>query len=711
MQKKNGLVYSYQALRALAVCMVVGNHVAPRVFPGGFIGVDVFFVISGYLITSHLAKELERGQIDFLRFYLRRARRLLPAALLVLAVTAVGTWLILPAGKQSSFFRDIAAAAGYVLNWWLAFHSVDYFSEKGLNSPVNHYWSLSVEEQFYIIWPALMLVSVRFAMWLMRRPADAVLPKAVGATLLLIWVASLAIAVTSIRHDKAATYFFTHARAWEFASGGLVSIFTSANERRLPAAWGISISMLAWGVLLASVWLLNPQSQVPGLEAVPPVLATAALMALGDSYLSHRRRMVITAPPIQRLGDISYSFYLWHWPVIIFAPFVVKMAPLGAIAPVSVVIVSIALALLTKTFVEDSFRFRPIAMASFAPQWRSAIPLVGYLALSATACGVSVVVAQALDDRSTLVARELYSLSRAPAPCFGGRSEEAGADCPTSHYLADANFALQSWKTQLPEWTNLKMPEGVKSCQNAHGDARVLDCAFGVPEGKERQRIALLGDSHAGMWGSALAALAEPFGFRINVYIAGNCAATAEHRSFSVYLPPEFRDACVKWRMAAVDAIIANEAITTVFTSANASAQKLLTKNAEWSEDDGSGFAEVWRRLHAAGKRVVVIDDVPALPFMLPDCLAKDSSRIDPCTVPRSEIAESTPLSRAKALLKPGEVDFISFKNIFCDEKLCHTVIGGIPAYMDSDHISAPMARSLVKPIAKLLDPRVAIGW
>jgi hypothetical protein len=162
-------------------------------------------------------------------------------------------------------------------------------------------------------------------------------------------------------------------------------------------------------------------------------------------------------------------------------------------------------------------------------------------------------------------------------------------------------------------------------------------------------------------------------------------------------MDPDYRDACRTWRRKAAGAIIADKQIETVVVSDNAYNQKILNVAGGWSEDDGHGVAEILRRFHEAGKRVVVIDDVPSLPYMLPDCLARTLTNNDPCAIDESQVPASTPLGRAVALMPSGQVDYLTFKNVFCDGSVCHTVIGGIPAYLDNGHISAPFARTLAQ--------------
>jgi peptidoglycan/LPS O-acetylase OafA/YrhL len=678
-------VAAIQALRALAVTAVVVDHAFPHALPGGFAGVDIFFVISGFLITGHLMREIEERRFSFAGFYLRRARRLLPAAVLVLAVTAVATLVLLPPAWHAQTLQGVAAAAVYAVNWWLAASAVDYFADGGITSPVNHYWSLSVEEQFYLIWPALIvaaLAGARAAGWRGGRVVAGVLAGVV--------VLSFAAGLFAMAEDRTAAYFVTQGRAWEFAVGGLAALVQRAGVGAGRA--GPWLLAAGWGVLAAEMARLHPGAEVPGRDAVPVVLATAVLLVLGDRHGLAPAARAMALAPVRWLGDVSYSLYLWHWPLIVFAPFALGVEEVGVPAMLGVLALALMLSQATHAGVENRWR-RPQPGARARP---AGVALAGWLGLSLAAGGGAWAVAGLRLAEAEAVALRLHDLSVDPPACFGARAAEPGARCPAPHRLADPDYALQTWESQ-----RVPVPNGTL-CQTAPGEATPAPCAFGAAEGEERARIALLGDSHAGMWGAALATFAEAEGIRVEVWLASSCAATEDAASFALYLAPDRRPGCLAWRRAATHAILADRRIETVVVSANAHAQARWTGEA-WAEDDGAGFAALWQRLIAAGKRVVVLDDVPMLPARLPDCLARPHDPADPCAHPAAAVPEVTVLGRAVARLPAGAVTHVTFRDVFCDAATCHAVVGGLPAYMDADHISAPLARTLAPRIAAAL--------
>jgi hypothetical protein len=474
----------------------------------------------------------------------------------------------------------------------------------------------------------------------------------------------------------------------------------------LRGGWTKLLFGAAWLTLIVSSWFLRPESGVPGLAAVPVVFATVIVLVIGDDHSSPLARRITGFAPVQWLGDISYSLYLWHWPLLILTPFALGIFKLERVHRIGLLGISLALSTITKRQVEDRFRSPRPAQKHATRSLRDSPALALYLLMSAGLASCALFGARFVEGKSIKAGEKLYRLSLNPDPCFGARATEPGASCPNSHLLADRDFVLQNFKTQINRLPNYNG----HSCFNEPGDPALAPCMFGAAENATRRRIALLGDSHAGMWDAALATFVVPMGIRVQSFLASSCVITADDRALTTYLAPEYRDACRTWRRTAEAAIIADKEIDMVVISDNAYKQKILAGAGGWSEDDGRGVAEILRRFRAAGKRVVVIDDVPNLPFELPDCLARARTNKDPCTVDETQMPASTPLGLAVALMPPGEIDYLNFKDVFCDGAVCHTVIGGLPAYLDSNHITAPFARSLAARIEKLItknDPAV----
>jgi peptidoglycan/LPS O-acetylase OafA/YrhL len=278
-----------EGLRAVAVLLVVIYHCGVPFLTGGYVGVDVFFVISGFLITSLLLRELaSTGRISITGFYARRIRRLSPAALLVTAVTVVAAYHVLPPLRAPQVALDGLASTLYGLNYRLAAVGIDYLRSDAAPSPLQHFWSLAVEEQFYLVWPLLLILAVRG-----RRLA-----------LSTVVVASLAVSVWQTTANPTWAYFGLHTRAWELGAGALVAVFGGRLPRMFSAA--------GLGAIGLAAVVFTDRTAFPGYAALLPVAGTVVVLLA--------RSRMLTAKPLQVLGRLSYPWYLWHWPFLALGP-------------------------------------------------------------------------------------------------------------------------------------------------------------------------------------------------------------------------------------------------------------------------------------------------------------------------------------------------------------------------------------------------------
>lgn len=679
-----------QALRALAIALVAINHLWPARLPGGYVGVDVFFVISGYLITAHLFAEVAAtGGIRLGQFYARRIRRLLPAALLVLAVSAVLVAVFLPYPQWARNAAELAGSAAYVENWILAALAVNYSAVNDAATVAQHYWSLSVEEQFYLLWPVLLLGGL----WLIGRRRRKVSSRRRAFALLAVVAAlSLAASILYTVAQPAQAYFATFTRAWEFALGGLIAL---AGHRLAPR--GMVAGLMAAGgfvaILAAAVWF-GSETPFPGWAALLPVVGTGAIILAGTRGGTTWHTPVTSSGPVQWLGEISYSLYLWHWPLIVVAPFVLR-AELTTMSKLGILATAVALAAFTKTFVEDPGRRAKV--------WNGSVRR----SLAGMGAGMLVVFVAAAGLYAGSVARDAAESPDAALPvgsCVGPGAIHDVASCP------DAFGPAVSTVMTRKNSPFFSPPECQETADLVFGDrktTRLCDFSADDPEAVE---VWLVGDSHAEHWQGAVFELAQKHRWRVTVSLFGGCpAADVAFVGFRGPASPAEGADCRAWGRAVSDRIVRDRP-DAVLTSMAARLQLV---------DDGSGRSQTdqfvgglvrdWMTWADAGVSVFPIGDPPLNgEVRTADCVALHSADPLECARPRELAHPSDPLMLAAAAMDHDDVHPIDLTSNFCDEKLCYAVIGGEPVYYDADHLNLRFTRMLVPQLDRALSEHLA---
>ena len=672
-----------QGLRAIAVSMVMLYHLWPNRLSGGFAGVDVFFVISGYLITSHLLAHPPQRLHNLFEFWSRRVRRLLPASLLVLLATLVVSRLVAPDTQWESTARDVKSAALYVVNWRLANNAVDYLAAENAASPVQHFWSLSVEEQFYFVWPILFLLLVGIAVLLRWRLVPTViagLAAGVGASL---WFSVHETAV-----NPPAAYFVTPTRMWELGIGGLLAAFLSSRalgrrrvSEEIPLPPAVRV-VLAWAGLAAMVWtafVYTGRTPFPGYEALLPVLGTAAVIAACSPMTWWSPGPLLGLRPMQWLGDVSYSVYLWHWPMIALLPYV-SGGHLGRLDKAVIIIVTLVLAWLTKRFVEDRFR---------TGNWGR--PLIKPFALGAL--GMAIVVgcstAQVTEvhHRETQAEQRLQRAIEHPQPCFGAAALANPGHCSPTTNGTLTPTPLQAAKDQSDAYSSVS---GGPSCFAYIPSFPVLTCQRGDLASKVD--VVLVGNSHAGEWVPALEAIAKAQHWKLTLLLASQCAygEVAQH-----FAGAGQSQACLNWTHQVTEKIIAIHPALVVMTN-RISVSALGTSS--WSQTlakYGAGYQAVLAKLAAAHLKVVGIRDTPAPGKSVPDCLAAHTGDYSACNGTRAKWLPAEPLTNAIAALHDPHITEANLIDYVCEPVVCPAAVGGVPVYFDGSHLTATYSRTL----------------
>ncbi|WP_027052257.1 acyltransferase family protein [Mesorhizobium erdmanii] len=646
-----------QGLRALAVGGVVAYHFGLTALPGGFAGVDIFFVISGWLITTHLMREItETGGLDLWRFYARRARRLLPAALFVILATLCTGYFILAPQEQALYSRGAMYASAYAINLWLLRWSFDYFASDALSNPFIHFWSLSVEEQFYLVWPTLLV----FAAWLHpgRRMAMVVIGVAgLASFAACLWLTSL---------SPAWAFYFSPLRAWEFAAGGLATLAPAALLRHRP--WlGAAQGWLGLALIAIAYLCLSEDLPFPGWYAALPVAGTVLVLLAGTGddnvaagptgWQALVPASVLSLPPLQWVGALSYSLYLWHWPVIVYAGMLASDLTIlqrlfcGALA--------LLLAFLTYHLIENPGR-------RFG--WLTAGKWALAPAVALTGLGVAVAYANA----------HLATRNIDPAQ----RGIEQAAEQPSIARALDKNCLLD-FHTVTPK-----------------------PCTFGPNDAAHT--IVLFGDSHADHWSTPLIEAASRNHTKVVTYLKSSCRAS-RLSTFNTVLKRDYTE-CDAWREQAIAEIIRRKprlVVISEFSIGNLTrdmpAAGRKQETARWQ----AGLRSTLQAFSQAGVETAVIRDTPIGDSFADSCVARAlwwREAPSRCDTPRAQAANDRAAAQERAVVKSvPDTLYVDLTDRFCGPTQCHVFIGGKLAFRDRHHLATGFAETLEGPLEKAL--------
>lgn len=612
----------------MAVLMVVLFHLWPNRLSGGFAGVDVFFVISGFLISKALFRELaDSGRIAIVRFWARRIRRLLPAALLVIAVTALVSFLAVPVFTRQQFFSEAIASTFYFENWYLAANAANYFA--GEPSPFQHYWSLAVEEQFYIVWPVLLL---GLALTIKRKTLR-ILPALLALAIGLSFTYSLYLSFA----EPNLAYFTTLGRVWEFGLGATIALV--GQRIRFTKLGRTVFSLGGFAAILVSSLVLNETTNFPGWAALLPALGTVAVILSGLQALPNWLDRLYGFKPVSFTGEISYSLYLWHWPLIILLPWMTGYQPRAG-ELVAVLAIGYLLAWLTKRFVEDRFRTMP-ALVSRRPR-------LTYFA--AGAASVAILLTSLLGGAVT--SAQLVAADSAAQTLDRAKNDTAD---PEHKCMTDAEAS------------------DVKICQYGRlgADYRVL----------------LVGDSHAAMHLGAWKILAENGGFELNLAYKASCSFNLEKRSDSAR-----GRTCEEWNLNLQERLAAEQPYDLVLAS-HFTTVRATQIPGQSNSATVAGFKAAWAPLQERGATVVAIRDGVNMDKQMRDCWESAVYDATKCMMAEKD-AFVVDLAQRAASSPPGALT-IDFTDRYCQNGKCPAVIDGVYIYRDSSHISLLFSQNM----------------
>lgn len=664
-----------EGLRAVAVGTVLWYHAGLPVLSGGFAGVDIFFVISGFLITGQLVREVERsGRISLPRFYARRAKRLFPAAATALVATAILARLTLSRIDWEAFGGDIMAAAAYFVNWRFAARAVDYLAEDVTPSPVQHFWSLAVEEQYYIVWPLLLLL---LAVLIRRRRLPVRPTMALG--LALIVLPSLAWSVHLTRTDPARAYFVTTTRLWELGVGALVAVGATVWGRLRPAT-GAAIAWAGLALIAAGLLLQTTRTPWPGTAALVPVLGSAAVILGGFAAGDAGPVRLLGLRPMVWIGGLSYSLYLWHWPLVVAAAG--RWGELSAWQGAAVVTASVLPAYLTHRFVENPLRYNKTVSA------RARVALALGAVCSLIGVGAGAALAQAGGS------------SGFASP---GRDAAGGAGLGTGVTPSAAPSIDMHPRSMTPD--PLKATADVPQlyadgCQVELASTEVIGCDYG--DTSSSTVVAMVGDSKMGQWLPAVDAMGKANGWKVRTYTKSACPWNPN--------PVEHTDrpytACVTWGQEVLRRLTGPDKPLAVLTSAVKSTAYPPGGGRPDRDTLVAGYADYWSALGAAGVPVIAVADTPQPGKVVYECvLEHPEDLMSACKGDWNRGAGTSALEQATDQVETAAL--VDLNPWICPQEQCWPVIGGVLVYRQGSHITATYAASLSDPFARLVVPQI----
>nr|WP_284983720.1 acyltransferase family protein [Arthrobacter sp. efr-133-TYG-118] len=679
-----------QGLRALAVGLVVAYHLRPDLLPGGFVGVDVFFVISGFLIIGSLVREASTyGRIDLTAFYGRRIRRLLPASTAVLLATVGATVVLIPSGRWQPIAIDVVMSALQVQNWNQAFGSVSYESATAMVSPVQHFWSLAVEEQFYIFAPLLLTAAALFGV----RTRLGIRGFCI---LVLVLVTGLSfghsVHFSVVSHDIA--YFASSTRVWELGLGGLTAL--CFVKRRFGL---VSRAIFGWlGLLMIALAALFYTTALafPGYVALLPVLGAVLFLVSGagvgsESPVAAGSRLLpgslLSTRPVRYLGDISYSLYLWHWPIVVFGVHFLGRRP-GLMESGVLALVSLAFAVISYRWIEQRFRHGTTWKPEGGRRYRGSVQYGPAIGLGAVLVMVTCLAAAApwgvVEARTASLTAETSSVDYPGALAFGvPRPAPVPADRPV---IPDPALATRDVPLTFKDGCGTFNPSTTPDENCFYGDLSAS------------RTIVIVGDSHASQYVDPMAAIGSRNGWKIKAMVRNGCPFTSA--------PPASQTTvftnCSEQNKISLRKIL-EMAPSQVVISAMQPEGYRRELNWGWKSDEQlvAGYSELMRPLVAAGIKVSVILDTPLPPFSAPDCLQQKGLEVGACMIPEDPGSVARDPLRLAAEMT-GKVEMVDLHAFFCRAGQCPSVIGNVLVYRDN-HITNTFARTLASPLEKAL--------
>ncbi len=695
-----------EGLRGIAVLLVLVYHAGVPGLTGGYIGVDVFFVLSGFLITGLLVRELSAtGTVSLPAFYARRARRLLPAAATCLLVTVAVSAVVLPPLRMADVSADGIAAALYASNLRFAFEATDYLRSEGAPSPLLHFWSLGVEEQFYVFWPALLLLAT-------RRTADIV--RRVLIVAVVVFGLSLALSLWLTIANAPWAFYSLPTRAWELAIGAVLAV-GAARLVRMPPNVAAVAGWVGLAMVALSAVVIETTTPFPGTAALLPTVGSGLVILAGMRPSPAGPGWLLGIRPLRFLGKISYSLYLWHWPVIVL-PAALIDTPLPV--RIGLAILAIPIGWLSQRWVEEPIRHG--RFVGLVPRRNLAVAGALTLALVVSSAAIGRTIETGLasaasgGDASDSLDPVLGPVTRSPTPGTtppgstpGTTPSPDATDAPSPTPEPD-QFAGPVPANLLPRLVDV--PDDKPSmyddgCHVDQGARAPADCVYGDRD--STTTVVITGDSHAAQWFPALERLATENGWRLLPMTKSACS-TADVTVWNTTFERAYEE-CDAWREAVFRRIEAAGADLVIMATSRghrpivggavldgAAAHDAMLEAVERSLDRLAGIAP----------HVAVIADTPRMRTDPPTCLSNHLDEMEACATPREDAFVEAWSAGERAVAEAADVAFVDVGAWVCPADPCPVVVARYLVYRDTHHITTPFATALRSRLeAALPDP------
>ncbi|GAA0305828.1 peptidoglycan/LPS O-acetylase OafA/YrhL [Gracilibacillus halotolerans] len=644
-----------EGIRAVASLLVVVYHIWLNSVSGG---VDVFFIVSGYLITTSLLNRIQRdGKINFFEYLLGILRRLLPHAYTVIIFIVIMSMIILPKTQWLQTVKHAFSSIFYFQNWQLANQSIDYLAQNSGASPFQHFWAMSLQFQFYILWPTVLFIVIIISKKLLNLP----IRKTFLVTLLLLFVSSFVYSIYITAVNQPWAYFNTFARIWEFSLGAILALLLpyislSRNIR-------IIIGWIGLGIIVLTGLVLPVSTMFPGYVALLPTFGVIMVILSAEKYESFGVANFLSSKTLMFIGSISYGIYLWHWPLLIFYLNYFQVDRVPFTHGLLIILITFILAWVSSKILENPIRKLSVKNNKV----KLLITLSIFLIITLIPSYIWLDDTKKLQDNTAIDVEMKVEDYPGALTIFEGIEQSSDVE-----FIPEPINALNDTAHFYYE----------QECFTSIRDTEPKTCSYGNLDNPE-YTIALVGGSHSGHWFTALEKIAENLNIRLDTYIRDGCRFS--NSDFNGFL----NEKCMEWNVE-VKELLLEAKPDMIFTTAT------VFGNADIPRE----YKEIWEEFNGISE-ILAVRDNPRMPEDVPSCV--EVKGIQDCSFPVEDVLDSVDDFEDTAEI-PTNVTLADLSEYFCGDETCEPVIGNILVYRDEHHLTASYVKTLSKPLQEYVE-------